>query len=222
DERAEFIRVQIELAAEPWSESTDRLRTLTARERQLLARLYPPSAEFARSANSVRGFPPPGGELVVSAEFLADPVVGRWRVVQTAPESFGAKTLRVEPGLLLRPEHVEPLFALPAAQRVTRWQLSGTVQEVASREEGEFGLIDLVQKPAVTTATVESMVQHKGARRITELDLRNNNLDNDAARALVKAPYLGNLKRLQLLEGNRLRGKVWQQVIERFGEDVVG
>ena len=58
--------------------------------------------------------------------------------------------------------------------------------------------------------------------RITALDLRNNDLDNDAARALVQSPYLDNLKRLQLLEGNRLRGKVWQQVIERFGEDVVG
>ena len=45
---------------------------------------------------------------------------------------------------------------------------------------------------------------------------------DDAARALVKSPYLDTLKRLQLLEGNRLRGKVWQQVIERFGEDVVG
>jgi hypothetical protein len=63
---------------------------------------------------------------------------------------------------------------------------------------------------------------HHKARLIASLDLRDNDLDNDAARALVRSPYLNNLKRLRLLEGNRLRGRVWQQVIERFGEDVVG
>jgi hypothetical protein len=68
---------------------------------------------------------------------------------------------------------------------------------------------------------VEALAQQRGARRIISLDLRHNNLDNDAARALVKSPYLDNLKQLRLLEGNRFRGKVWQQVIERFG-DVVG
>jgi hypothetical protein len=59
-------------------------------------------------------------------------------------------------------------------------------------------------------------------RRVTELDLTDNDLDNDAARAIVRSPYLDNLKRLNLLAGNRFRGRVWQQVIARFGEDVVG
>ena len=74
----------------------------------------------------------------------------------------------------------------------------------------------------VTGPGVEALARHRGARRIDTLLLTNNNLDNDAARALIRSPYLENLKRLDLLDGNRLRGKVWQQVIERFGEDVVG
>jgi len=87
---------------------------------------------------------------------------------------------------------------------------------------GEDIVATYVLKPKITTSGVEALARHRGVRRLTAIDLRNNDLDNDAARALVKSPYLDNLKRLQLLEGNRLRGRVWQQVIERFGEDVVG
>jgi hypothetical protein len=59
-------------------------------------------------------------------------------------------------------------------------------------------------------------------KRLTVLNLTNNNLDNDAALSLVNSPYLDNLKQLDLFQGNRFRGRVWQKVIARFGENVVG
>ncbi|VTR97179.1 Repeat-companion domain protein OS=Isosphaera pallida (strain ATCC 43644 / DSM 9630 / IS1B) GN=Isop_0537 PE=4 SV=1 [Gemmata massiliana] len=227
EDRAEFIRVQCELALKPWDESTDRVRRLVTRERELSVRLFPDGApcecvysgEIDRSP--VRGFGLSGATFVVTDAVLADPGRGRWRIVRSAPALFGANALVT--GVLLRPEYFEVLFALPVAQRITGWTLSGHVREELSHSgPGAFDLIDMVQQPVITTAGVEALARHKSARRITELDLRNNNLDNDAARVLVQSPYLDNLKRLQLLEGNRFRGKVWQQVIERFGEDVVG
>jgi uncharacterized protein (TIGR02996 family) len=154
---------------------------------------------------------------------LADTRALREWVLRHAPHWFGAKVVTLAPGQLLTPESIDALFALPFIATASDWRLAGSVEEVTGTStEGEFPLIDIVQKPAITTRGVEALAGHRGTRRITFLDLRNNSLDNDAARALVKSPYLDNLKRLQLLEGNRLRGKVWQQVIERFGEDVVG
>ncbi|MDY3563731.1 TIGR02996 domain-containing protein [Gemmata sp. JC673] len=229
EDQAELIRVQCELAAKKGQpEHSDRLLELAAQERVLLDRLHPelrsPATHEVERQRSgfVRGFRPAGGTIVVSAPLLAHATEERWRIVRSEPEAFGARTLAVGGGLL-RPEHIDTLFALPAAQRITEWGLGGHVREERSHSgAGAFDLIDMVQQPVITTAGVEALARHKGARRITELDLRNNNLDNDAARALVRAPYLDNLKRLQLLEGNRFRGAVWQQVIARFGEDVVG
>lgn len=228
EDRAQFIRVQCELAVKHYySDHTDRVIELESRQQELLWRLEPESAYrqppwHGQVIRYERGFRA-GGTFVVAASVLADPIAARWQIVRREPEQFGARELDVEPGLVLRPEHIEVLFALPVVQRITEWSLNGFVRELLSHSgPGSFDLIELAQEPVITTAGVEALAQHRGARRITDLDLRNNNLDNDAARALVKSPYLDNLKRLQLLEGNRFRGKVWQQVIERFGEDVVG
>lgn len=68
---------------------------------------------------------------------------------------------------------------------------------------------------------ISVLAHSREARRLTVLDLRNNNLDNDALRALAKSPHLNRLQRLYLSEGNTFRGRVWQQVLERFGPDVV-
>jgi uncharacterized protein (TIGR02996 family) len=227
EERAEFIRVQCEIAIGSGDPSDSvQLSALKTREWELLDRLYPKRRylkEHELGIDHERGFRPAARTLVVRTN-LSNATADRWWYVQAEPEMFGARSMTVEAGVIhLGPEHVEALFALPVAQRITEWLLAGDIREVASGGEGEvLGLIDLVHSPAITTSGVETLAKHRGARRITHLDLRNNNLDNDAARALVNSPYLDGLKRLQLLEGNRLRGKVWQQVIERFGEDVVG
>src|SRR5262249_4196129 len=81
---------------------------------------------------------------------------------------------------------------------------------------------DMNVEPVITLEGVEALAQHRGARRLRSLVLTYNNLDNDAARTLLRSPYLVNLKRLDLLEGNRFRGEMWARLRERFGEDVVG
>ncbi len=230
DDRAEFIRVQCELAAKKGrAEEFDRLCVLTAAEQKLLPRFatelkhsQPVDGPTRVRSRFVRGFMPPGERFFITATTVADASAERWRIVRSEPEAFGAQSLWPRSGVLLNTEQVERLFALPAVQRIGEWHLSGNVREALSHSEpGSFDLTELIQESAITTAGVESLAQHRGARRITSLDLRHNNLDNDAARALVKSPYLDNLKRLRLLEGNRFRGRVWQQVRERFGEDVV-
>jgi uncharacterized protein (TIGR02996 family) len=227
DVRAEFIRVQCELASKRGqAEHFERVWQLEAREHELIWRLEPDLAylqPWQRNQNLPdRGFRSPGMTFVLIIESLSDTIAARWHTVRREPEQFGARNLAIEPGRLLSPEHIELLFALPAAHRITEWLLDGFVrEELGHNGPGAFDLIDLVQRPTITTAGVAALAAHRGASRLTRLDLRNNDLDNDAARLLVDSPFLGNLKRLRLLEGNRLRGMVWQRVIERFGEDVV-
>ncbi len=167
-----------------------------------------------------RGFPKPKQATELSLEPFNDPTGLRWQLVKVRPVCFAAQELRLYKGRITTAEPFDVLFGLPAFARVTALDLSGEEVSEAPDTGSDFMKYRLI--PVITTAGVAVLAQHRGARRLTALDLRYNELDNDAARALVKSPYLDNLKRLQLLEGNRLRGKVWQQVLERFGEDVVG
>ena len=225
EDRAEFIRVQCELATKVGrTEHFDRIWELKAREYELLKRLEP-DREYLEPherehISHERGFCPAVKTLLVTRRLLTEPFAVRWNIVRREPHYFGAEDLAVDPGLCLEPHDLSLLFGLSVTRRVTTLYLDGDVREEVAASPGQWS--DVHTAPAITTAGVEALANHKGVRRITSLDLRNNELDNDAARALVKSPYLDNLKRLQLLEGNRLRGRVWQQVIERFGEDVVG
>jgi uncharacterized protein (TIGR02996 family) len=133
---------------------------------------------------------------------------------------FGVVSLTLSGGRITSVEPFDVLFGLTAFVRVTELILMG--EEVADETDHDSGFATYTLSPVITSAAVAALAQHRGLRRIERLTLTNNDLDNDAARALVKSPYLDNLKRLDLLDGNRFRGKVWQQVIERFGEDVVG
>jgi uncharacterized protein (TIGR02996 family) len=228
EDRAEFIRVQCEMwpvrylwvghpDREPFEPLFERMNALTT---ELVER-----RPTLIDAYHHRGFRLPGTAYLPPA-MPNDPDKFREWVVFTHPDWFGATTLRANSGLLLAPSDIDHLLRTPAFHRVQDIDFSGHVEETSGGSTapavGDFSLIDIVQRPAVTTAAVEALARHRGARRITALNLTRNNLDNDAARALIKSPYLDNLKRLELLEGNRLRGKVWQQVIERFGEEVVG
>ena len=164
--------------------------------------------------------------IVVSADDLLDPLrVRRW-VVTACPQWYGAKVLAVRPDRPLGPAEMATLFGLPFTQQVTAWDLQGLVEELTSPppadDQATFALIDLVRYPAVTVPAVEALAHTRGARRIRSLDLTENDLDNDAARALAASPFLLGLERLDLLTGNRFRGKTWQLLIERFGEQVVG
>lgn len=225
EKRARLIRVQVELArlppADAPSGNPERLFELLTQQALLLPNTFP--AQYWH-----RGFPRPGPCAIVNGVDLADPLALRWKIVTECPHWFGATHLAVRTRPPLDGARVEVLFAQPAFARVTALNLRG--EEVLEERDEAFvegdenaALLAVYQiHPTVAPSGLLALVSHKALRRVTELDLTNNDLDNDAARALVRSPYLDNLKRLNLLAGNRFRGKVWQQVLERFGEDVVG
>jgi uncharacterized protein (TIGR02996 family) len=172
-----------------------------------------------------RGFPP-CDTIEVDAALLADAAEFRRVAAVDHPEWFGATRLRVTAGLITGSIQVETLYTAPATAKVTRLDLRGVVTEVPVRysvlEATAFDLFESEVRPVITVLGVEALVNHRAARRLTELRLTNNELDNDAARMLVRSPYLIGLKHLDILTGNRLLGRTWQQILERFGDDVVG
>lgn len=189
-------------------------------------RTQPPRADEVWGQH-VRGFRASWKTMTLRIERLRDPLAFRKSAVAHCPECFAVEGLRVCGGRINSAEPFDVLFGLIAFARVSELVLEGEERPAAvpsdlpSAVKREL-LPEYVIAPVIATAGVEALARHRGARRLTSVILTNNNLDNDAARALVRSPYLDNLKTLRLLEGNRLRGRVWQQVIERFGEDVVG
>ena len=217
EDRAELIRVQCELArleGRVDKSSEERKRVLTQQQIEI-AKRFPSPVQLHQ-----RGFKRAWPNFRMSLDELLDTKELRGRAAYSTPELFAVESVELFGGRITSAEPFDVLFGLSVFTRVTWLTLCG--REVADEATLGTDFTTFYYEPVITPAGVAALAQHRGLRRITELDLRNNDLDNDAARALVKSPYLDNLKRLQLLEGNRLRGKVWQQVIERFGEDVVG
>jgi len=176
--------------------------------------------------HTTRGFPLHSDRPIeVKGAELFDPGRLRATAVRWTPQWFGARALKLLPPAI-RAEHVEALFALPFVSQVREWDFSGDVEEAAAGPEtddgGTFGLIDMIETPVITVAGVDALCEQRALRRVETLNLTHNNLDNDAARALVRCPYLVSLKKLDLFDGNRFRGKTWSQLVERFGEGVVG
>src|SRR5207248_8883450 len=204
---------------------------LRRRERELLAELHPElelihwTPEERARIGFDRGFLTEPAAVICPGE-LGDLAAVREKIVRSRPHWFGVKRLSVLPGWFLHPEHVEVLFGLAALQRAEEWDLGGHVEEVVggplTADAGAYALIDLNHQPVITGAGVAALTGHRGARRITSLTLTYNNLDNDAARALARSPYLLSLRRLEFRDGNEIGGRVWQELVERFGEDVVG
>ena len=118
------------------------------------------------------------------------------------------------------------MLSSSVTENVTMLNLSGRVEEIELSLVGDgdaqiLPVYDLENKPVITVRMVEALAQSRECRRLVELDLRNNDLDNDAVRALANSPHLFRLKRLYLLDGNRFKGRTWQAPLERFGPDVV-
>jgi uncharacterized protein (TIGR02996 family) len=227
-DRAALIRIQCQLAA--LRERPGEALELRPRERELIDKLYPEvdlinwTPEERARLRFDRGFPEETTAVLCPGE-LGDVTAAREKIVRSRPHWFGLNRLAVQPGWFLYPEHVEVLFGLAALQRVTEWDLGGHVEEVAAgphtAEAGTYALVDMNVEPVITSAGVQALAGHRAARRIRSLILTYNHLDNDAARALVHSDYLDNLKHLEFRAGNDLRGRTWQELLERFGEDAV-
>ena len=207
---AELIRIQCHCGSEPHA---------FERELELLERVYPdagPAEPFERGFRTWR-------IIAVSAETLADPEEFRRLALRDHPEWYGAVELKVAAGVIQSGKPVQTILTNPISTRVTRLDFSGSIGYVRESVPGDRDgpLREYEYRPAVTVQAVEALVNAREARRLTHLDLRNNDLDNDAARAIVHSTNLIRLKSLQMFNGNQLRGRTWQQLLERFGPEVV-
>jgi uncharacterized protein (TIGR02996 family) len=158
-------------------------------------------------------------QITVTAQQLLDSENFRRQSVYEHPEWFGARELKVTSGPLTTRECLVTIMTAPATQNVTHLDLSGQILE-APTTEGETTFYDMQQHPLITSKMVENLVGMRECRRLVRLDLRNNSLGNDAVRAVARSPHLHRLKFLFLKEGNDFKGQTWQEIQERFGEDI--
>ena len=200
------------------------------RELELTDRVYP-SRRDEQGRIVDRGFRHPP-KLAIGADQLGDPAQLRRSALYFHPEWYGATELKITGGLIQSGKPIQTILTSPVTARVTRLDLSGSLFGFDDAPIGDdptdFGettalalLHEYEYRPVVTVQAVEALVKAREARRLTHLDLRNNDLDNDAARAIVHSRNLIRLTSLQLFDGNQLRGRTWQQLLERFGPDVV-
>lgn len=167
------------------------------------------------------------GRIEVSVPLLSDPDSFRRVAVVEHPEWYGTGHLTVNDGLIASSKPINTILNSPVTQHVTRLDLSGTLRievveaELETAPQEWSPLAEFTYSPTVTLQAVEALVNARECRRFTHLDLRNNDLDNDAARVILRSTNLTRLQSLHLFDGNRLRGRTWAQLIDRFGEEVV-
>lgn len=221
---AELIRLQCQFQfpadrpREVWHEWFDRERELTAAI-PMFRRVGEEGVPYPE-----RGFAD-ATVIRCTADQLGDPVEFRRAALLEHPEWYGCATLKVTGGVIVGGKPIQTILTSPVTERVTALDLSGTEEEVVTIDmdwDMPFDVLrDYELRPVVTVQAVQALVDAREARRLTALDLRNNDLDNDAARAIVRSSNLIRLTSLQLFDGNQLRGRTWQQLLERFGPDVL-
>jgi len=225
EDRAAFVR--LDCAADRATDEVKRAELLT--ERAALVQKQPKHPWPWSNTDTERGFPLPPNPIDLGESWQEDIEGLRRVVVWRRPEWFGARAVRVIRPPRLTPDLLEELFALPFLQQVTDWNLAGYVVDfTVEREPEHHSDFDYLPRtsgfqtyPTVTASAVNALAHSREARRIVSLDLRHNKLDNKTARTLARSPYLKSLKRFELSEGNDIGSRVWQKVVERFGEDVV-
>jgi uncharacterized protein (TIGR02996 family) len=165
------------------------------------------------------------GRIDLAAERLQDAAGLRVFAAEQNPGWFGETTLKIISGRINGGIPIETLFSSPAFARITTLDFAGIAVDApvpySALPTATMNLFDTEEKPVITTLGVEALAKHRGAKRIQTLLLSNNGLDNDAARMLVKSPFLNGLTRLDIRNGNQLRGSTWSELLARFGEQVV-
>ena len=222
---AEFIRLQCELAAKH-EVDLDKRRAMVDRTWALAKLLHPDLYPLDYNLSVIdRGFVK-DPVIRVGVDELTDPDSFRRNAVENCPEWYGATKLEIVEGRITTQDVLATMMSSPVTENVTTINLSGRVEEIELSFDDDLQqqilpVYDLENKPVITVRMVEALAQMRECRRLIELDLRNNDLDNDAVRALANSPHLFRLKRLYLLNGNRFKGRTWQASVERFGPDVV-
>jgi uncharacterized protein (TIGR02996 family) len=215
-DHAELIRLQCWLtsrtpndivAEEIWQHQTELIRTVNV----------------ADGVEVTHGFANRGFRacecVILNVSALGTTADLRRQSVTTRPEWWGCNRLKLSGGRIISGGPFETVFAVPAFEQVDELDLTG--EEVHSRYEDSSQSAEYVVRPTISVPGLEALLRNPRCRRLRVLNLQNNDLDNDALRYLATAQHLIRLESLELSHGNRFRGRVWQQVVERFGENVV-
>ena len=215
---AELIRLQCEIANKQQSGETIS-RAKYNREHKLYRAVFPHIV--VSGGLPARGIPDAPDSLRLDIASLEDEATQlREDSCTKFPWQYSAYSLQINNGQIITKEQLITLFNNPVTANVTHFNLSGREVQIPQDIAG-IRMFDIEIKPVISRSMVEVLAKMKEVRRIRVLDLRNNDLGNDALWALARSPYLIRLERLYLSEGNRFRGRVWQQVRERFGQDIV-
>jgi uncharacterized protein (TIGR02996 family) len=212
---AEIIRVQCALAHDTAS------ATLHSRYAELTRHETP-----HWRATRYRGFHD-FDEVTLTKADIEDAEAFRRLALTKHPEYYRLTSLKITGGLLASSKPITTLLTSPVLANVKKLDLSGELVDLPHDDHPDWDqatprMMDFELQPVITLQAVEALVGMRECRRLTHLDLRNNNLDNDAARAIVRSTNLIRIQRLELYDNNQLRGRTWQQLLDRFGEDVVG
>jgi uncharacterized protein (TIGR02996 family) len=228
-DRAEFIRVEIELSrTEPNSDAEERRRSYLFGRRADLLKMHKkewlaPFTPYAKESSFERGFVQSlevsAGAFVRNAEkWAALTPLTRVKVTSCfewdqvtrertwwAAGLFGSpvlsrlRTLDLE-GLRLTADALEPLAANPDLSRLRELVLMWN-------PIGNEGAMLLARMPQL--------------RGLESLDMRSNNITDPGARAIAGSPYLTQLKELRLSR-NSIREPTWALLEDRFADALVG
>ena len=175
-----------------------------------------------------RGFQP-WGAIELPARAFHDAEAFRRLALNLHPHWYGARTLKVTGDRIADPAPLLTILTSPVTERVVELDLRGQVVDIPAElggadAPGELAglmLYDIERRPVIAGRMIEVLAGTREARRLKVLDLRDNDLDNDALMYLERSPYLHQLTRLDLLDGNRFKGRNWQRILTAYGEDVV-
>lgn len=192
---------------------------------------YRLQAQYIRSVNLhdrppiTSAFPNRGfrfaDQIVLAAEDLEDAGTLRERAALRHPEWFGATSFALAPSFISKSDQIDTLLELACFERVSAFDFTGGTTAIGNPFATSIADLEFRYEPRISRSALDYLIQHRGVRRIAKLSLYNNNLDNDALRALMRSPHLQRLKELDISRGNTFRGRVWAEFQAHFGEEVV-
>jgi uncharacterized protein (TIGR02996 family) len=215
---ARFIRLMIE--SERAAEDDPRRPGFNEIITELIRKNAPHTWRYWFDGRCRRGFDR-ADRVEIRVAQLEDVTRFRQEVVRRNPEWNGVRQVKVVAPPLLVADRVGTLLGLSVFKGATEWDFSRSVHQEVVGQWGDQYEYEAVEYPTIDGAGVEVLARTPAAGRITDLIFAGNNLDDAAALALVRSPYLDNLKRLCVRPGNRVGEAVWQKVVARFGEGVV-
>jgi uncharacterized protein (TIGR02996 family) len=224
-DRAEFIRVQVELArTPPTTEADERRRKVLIGRHDALWKAHAagwltPFSPFAKRESFERGFVQslevPATTFLQHAErwFALTPLT---HVKITASSVWDAASAS-------RTWWIEPLFASPWMRRLEsldlEWQRIIAPALAALAEHDDLPRLRrlLLARNDLRSEGAAALARMPQLRHLEELDLRSNGITDAGARAIAESRQLLRLTELHMTR-NPIRERSWRMLEDRFGD----